>query len=210
MHLDHLVKPFNQIMQLSTDTERKILDAARQEFEKKGFNGTRMQKIADEAGISKASLHYYFRSKDNLFQKIFDEALDEYVPLISTWMDDNMSWEEKIKHFTKDLIEFIKKGRMLFIIREINRNPDLIAERIKKSKSPNKFVAYFDEVQKGKSIRKVDTRYLYILLNSICCFPEMNKQMFQKGLRLSPKQYEDMMEGYAEAAAEFFIYAIKK
>lgn len=199
-----------KVMKLSTDTERKILDAARQEFEKKGYNGTRMQVIADEAGISKASLHYYFRSKDNLFEKIFTEAMDEYVPLIITWMDDQMNWEEKVKQFTHDLIEFIRKGRMLFLIREINRNPDLLAERIKKAKSGNRIVLYFDEVQKAQQIQSIDTRYLYILLNSICCFPSMNQPMFQQALRLSPKQYDELMKGYAETAAQFFIQAIKK
>lgn len=197
-------------MQISTETEQKILEMARQEFEAKGYNGARMQQIADAAGISKASLHYYFRSKDNLFERIFNDALDEYIPLISTWTDDRLSWEEKIRRFTTDLVGFIKNGRMLFLIREINRNPALLEERISKSKSQNKVVAYFESVQQERKIKNVDARYLYILLNSICCFPVINQQMFQKALRMSARQYDELMEGYARAAAEFFINAIKK
>ena len=48
------------------EPEKKILDAAKKVFETQGYSGARMQQIADEAGISKASLHYYFRSKENL------------------------------------------------------------------------------------------------------------------------------------------------
>lgn len=204
---NHLIR----IMDLSSDTEKKILEAARKVFETKGYNGTRMQKIADEAGISKASLHYYFRSKDNLFEKIFNDALDEYIPLVSTWADNDLSWEEKVEQFTKNMIEFIRHGRMLFLIREVNRNPQILEERIKrKAKSQNKFVVYFDTVQKSKSIRTVDPNYLYIILNSICSFPAINKEMFQRALRLNSKQYEALMDGYARAAADFFIHAIKK
>lgn len=197
-------------MTLSTESERKILDAARLEFEKKGYNGTRMQKIADTAGISKASLHYYFRSKDNLFKKIFDEAVEEYLPLVNTWTNDSLTWEDKVLRFTDEFMKFNQRGNMLFIIREINRKPDLITDRMNQSKSPNRFVAYFEQVMKEKKIRQEDVRILYIILQSICCFPAMNKQMFQKTLRLSDKQYAELMNGYGKAAANFFINAIKK
>ncbi len=197
-------------MTVSTEAEHKILEAARQEFKQKGYNGTRMQKIADAAGISKPSLHYYFRNKENLFKKIFDEALDEYLPLVNTWENDSLSWEEKVLRFTNEFIRFNQNGNMLFIIREINRNPDLLAERIKKSKSPNRFVAYFEQVMAEKKIRQADVRVLYNLLQSICCFPAMNSQILQKSLRLSEKQFKELMQGYAKAAAGFFINANKK
>ena len=48
-------------------TEEKIIIAARNIFTKKGMNGARMQEIADEAGINKALLHYYYRNKEQLF-----------------------------------------------------------------------------------------------------------------------------------------------
>jgi AcrR family transcriptional regulator len=45
-------------------TEKRILDAAKEVFITRGFDGARMQEIADIADINKALLHYYFRSKD--------------------------------------------------------------------------------------------------------------------------------------------------
>lgn len=193
-----------------TETEQKILIAARKEFEQKGFNGARMQNVADLAGISKPSLHYYFRTKENLFKKIFDEALEEYMPLVNTWINDSLSWDEKIKFFTSELVKYVKEGHMLFLIREINRNPDLLEERIKKSKTPNKFVRYFEELMQKKNIRQTDARTLFIMLHSICSFPVLNNQMFQKTLRLSEKQYNELMQSYAKTAAELIINAIKK
>ena len=67
-------------------TEKKILDAAKVVFLEKGFDGARMQEIADEAKINKALLHYYFRSKDKLFDAIFHEAFQQFLPHIAEIM----------------------------------------------------------------------------------------------------------------------------
>ncbi len=53
------------------DTESRILEAAQKIFQKKGLYGARMQEIADEAGINKALLHYYFKNKQLLFEAVF-------------------------------------------------------------------------------------------------------------------------------------------
>lgn len=193
----------------TNETEQKILDAAKQEFETKGYNGVRMQKIADAAGISKASLHYYFRSKDNLFKKVFDQAMSEYLPLLNTWTDDSLNWEQKIRKFISDFTEFSEKGSLLFIIRELNRRPELLTEIIKNSKSPNRFVAYFEKITTTNTISTDEIRAFYIILQSICCFPTVNEIVLKKSLRLSDKQYKELMQGYASVAADFFINALK-
>ena len=65
---------------LHSETETHILDAARKVFVQNGFDGTTMQMIADESGINKALLHYYFRSKDRLFEAVFIEAFSKMIP----------------------------------------------------------------------------------------------------------------------------------
>ena len=57
------------------NTEEKILNAAQTVFIHKGMDGARMQEIADEAGINKALLHYYFRTKQKLFDAIFNDVI---------------------------------------------------------------------------------------------------------------------------------------
>lgn len=209
MRFDHMVKPFS-FMTTTTEVEQKILEAARAEFEMTGFAGARMQEIANKAEISKASLHYYFRSKENLFQRIFDEAIDEYMPIVQTWSDDSLDWENKVRRFTDELIGFIKNGKMLFLIREINRNPELLTQRLKNKKKQNLLVAYFEDLAAKGVIRKIDARLIYIFLNSLCCFPFINKEMFQKVLRTNTKEYDELMQSYGKSASEFFINALKK
>ena len=53
------------------NTETEILNAAKEVFLQKGMAGARMQEIADKANINKALLHYYYRSKQLLFEAVY-------------------------------------------------------------------------------------------------------------------------------------------
>lgn len=195
--------------EITTEVEARILKFAQKEFEAKGYDGARLQAIADEAGISKASLHYYFRNKDRLFQKVFEMALEEYLPIINTLVDDSLEWEERVRRFTEALFDFIQNGRMLFIIRELNRNPELVTPYMTKKKKQHSVVSYFEQLQSEGKISNLDPRLLYLFLNSMCCFPVINRDMFQKSLRMNNKEYDQLMHGYAKSVADFFIHAIK-
>jgi AcrR family transcriptional regulator len=104
------------------------LDAAKTVFQAKGMNGARMQEIADEAGINKAMLHYYYRSKENLFEAVFNSAFSLLAPQLSAILNDDSSIEDKIKNFTFNYITFMLKHPYLpnFIIQEVNRKEDFI------------------------------------------------------------------------------------
>ena len=65
-HPTQTIKPVG--IDPSQTTQQKILVAAQIEFCEKGFDGARMQSIAMRAGVNKALLHYYFRSKEMLFE----------------------------------------------------------------------------------------------------------------------------------------------
>lgn len=197
-------------MSKETETEKKILDAARTIFERDGFNGARMQKIADEAGISKASLHYHFRSKQNLFDRIFDDAVAKVLPIISTWEDTTEEWEPKLRKFIPALFRFFAEGSMLFLIQELNRNPDLLAERRKKGKKqPNKLVQYFDTLTEKGAVNSIDPKLLYIIIHSLCSYPIMNKTMFSYTLRMSDSDYEQFLADYPEKITGIIISIVK-
>ena len=87
-------------------TEEKIMEAAKIVFMKYGLYGARMQDIADKAGINKALLHYYFRSKERLFDKIFEQALSRYFDNMQVWTDETLSLKEKIFKFIESIIDF--------------------------------------------------------------------------------------------------------
>jgi len=72
------------------NTEDTILDAAEKVFQQKGMDGARMQEIADEAGINKAMLHYYYRSKRFLFEAVFSKAFSIIAPEINRIVNEDI------------------------------------------------------------------------------------------------------------------------
>jgi len=110
--------------------ETGILNAAKRIFQQKGMEGARMQEIADEAGINKALLHYYYRSKQLLFEAVFKNVFLLLAPQLNKVLNDDSSLFDKIKNFTNNYISFVIKHPYLpnFIIQELNRNPDFITK----------------------------------------------------------------------------------
>ena len=82
-------------------TEEKILAAAKKIFVQKGMAGARMQDIADEAGINKALLHYYFRNKEKLFEVIFLAAAERLFPRINRIFEADMPLFERIEESSR-------------------------------------------------------------------------------------------------------------
>ena len=109
-------------------TENRIVEAAKAVFIKKGMDGARMQEIANEAGINKALLHYYFRTKDKLFEKVFSIAFKEVFTDIYEAIYGITDFEEFLESFIRNYILFIKQRPFIpsFVIHELNRNPDRI------------------------------------------------------------------------------------
>ena len=69
--------------QLAQSKEQQILEAAELEFLEKGYDGARTTSIAKAAGVTHAMLHYYFRTKEQLFEHIIDKKMSEIVPLMT-------------------------------------------------------------------------------------------------------------------------------
>ena len=84
------------------NTEESILKAANEVFQTKGLDGSRMQEIADKANINKAMLHYYYRSKQLLFDAVFKKAFSLLAPELNAILNDDSSVEEKVQNFLKD------------------------------------------------------------------------------------------------------------
>ena len=115
------------IVELST--EEKILLAARKVFIKKGYDGARMQEIADLAETNKAMLHYYFRSKDLLFEQVFKEYLRNLIPNINSIITNtDLDIFQKVEKFVHTYIDFLLQNPDLptFIIGEVSKRTDVL------------------------------------------------------------------------------------
>ena len=69
--------------QIVQNKEQQILKVAEREFLEKGYDGARTTSIAKATGVTHAMLHYYFRTKEQLFERIIDKKMSEIVPLMT-------------------------------------------------------------------------------------------------------------------------------
>jgi TetR/AcrR family transcriptional regulator len=195
-------------------TQAKILLAAKQVFLAKGMAGARMQDIADEAGINKALLHYYFRSKEKLFEVIFSEALEQFFPKIVDIIESDMSLFEKIEKFCSQYIAMMRENAYLplFVLNEVNKQPEYFKERFWKNKDSlfMKFGLQVEsEIKQGK-IKKISPAHLFINMISMCIFPFIAKPLWLMSTGMDETGFGNFMEQRKTEIPKFIIESIKK
>jgi TetR/AcrR family transcriptional regulator len=198
----------------SDNAEERILEAARKAFLKKGMAGARMQDIADEAGINKAMLHYYFRSKEKLFEKIFSELSQHFFPKLVLIFESDESLFRKIEMFAAEYIDQLKQTPYLpiFVLNEVNRQPETFIKRMMGSKRPpvKKFFDLVEsEIQKGV-IKPVNPIQLLLNIISLCIFPFVARPMFQLLANIDRTVFDKILEQRKSEVPKFIIDAIKK
>jgi TetR/AcrR family transcriptional regulator len=194
-------------------TEEKILEAAKKVFHRKGFEGARMQEIADEAGINKSLLHYYFRTKENLFDDVFKSAFREIFARLFTTVDANVPLEEKLKNLINEYISFLQKNSYIpgFILTEISQNPGKIIEVFKSAPiSPYMLFERLREAVQDEKLEKTDFRELFINILALCIFPIVARPMLQHILEFSDKEYDLFIERRKKELPVFIMNAIRK
>lgn len=195
------------------NTENLILDAAKTVFQSKGMDGARMQEIADNAGINKAMLHYYYRSKQLLFEAVFKHGFALLAPQLNQILNDDSSIEDKIRNFTFNYISFIIKHPYLpnFIIQELNRNPRFV-ETLKQAEgfpNINKFKQQLnDEIEKG-IIKPIQAEQLFINILALNVFPFIGKPLLKTILNIDDSSYIQLIENRKTEVSEFIINSIK-
>lgn len=107
------------------NTEQMILEAAEAEFLEVGYSGAKTVSIAKRAGISHSMLHYYFRSKENLFQTVFRRKVQTLLLAFES-ISDHLPFEEAIRLFIEKQFDFVAQNPHLprFILNEIISNRD--------------------------------------------------------------------------------------
>ena len=190
-------------------TEEKILDAAKEVFMKYGLYGARMQDIADTAGINKALLHYYFRNKEKLFDKVFEGALEKYFRQMEIFGDTQLPIRERIFRYIDNIIDFLSEypQMSMFIIKEISVNPDLFREKVialKKNKG-SKLIVVLQEGMAHGEIPQIDPVLFLINLHSLCSYPFLAASLFRHIVRANSLEWNDPENLLLKASVKRFV-----
>lgn len=160
------------------NTRSEIAHAARAEFVAHGYEGARLQKIADRIGVTKAMIHYYFNTKRELFEHVFRQSVEEMFSGLAELLDKNIPLFKKIEQLISACHNKAESdpGVLGFVLTESNRNADwllpVIEEEITLEKSA--FAEQIEEASASYTITSVDPNQLLLNIFSLCYYPSLS------------------------------------
>jgi TetR/AcrR family transcriptional regulator len=195
-------------------TEEKIFESATEVFIEKGMDGARMQDIADHAGINKSLLHYYYRTKERLFNAVFEKIAGQMFKRFTPVFDANLSLDEKIRFFFREHITFMQKNPRLpaFFINELNRNPAKIKkliQRIDIKKMWTTLEAQHKEELEKYNVTKENIPQIMTSIAAMSVFPFVGRALISVFMEKMGYDFDDYIEKRKEYAADFVIKALK-
>lgn len=174
-------------------TEAKILAAAEKVFMKDGYDGARMQVIAEEAGINKAMLHYYFRSKEKLFEKILLERMLAFLPQMNAAFVSKQTVHERLEAFVDAYLKMLLENPQLplFVLYSLYRNPAFV-EGIPRTVFEVITTYFKTEIEAGR-MKPVDPAHFMISILSMCVFPFVARPMASHMMAKDHHAYDEFL-----------------
>ncbi len=157
--------------------ENRILEAAKQVFVKKGYEATKMGDVATEAGIGRTALHYYYRTKEMLFDAIFDQLIETLLPNLSAIIDEESTVIEKLPKIISQYVKTLQQNPLfpIFALNELQRDPEHLYHSV--LKEPTRIAPILrlinqltDEMERGL-VKKMPIHYVATTLISLLVFP---------------------------------------
>lgn len=201
---------------MKNDTELAILDVARKQFVKNGFGSTRMQEIANEAGINKAMLHYYFRSKEKLYQEIITQIFSTILPRLAKAIGQKATFWDRLEKIIETYISTLLEQPDIpfFIMSEISQKRESFIAEIKKRSEYFPVVQSFlvqmhQEMELG-NIKKMPPIHLFLNIMGMTVFPFISKPIFCTVLDFSDQDFEALMKERKTILMNFIKSALEK
>lgn len=178
-----------------TGTEQLIKNTAKHLFFAEGKLHATTQEIADAAGVNRTLVNYYFRSRDALFDQVFNEAQEGLVKTLDEVIESNIPFKQKIENLISGFLKEAMKYpyREIFIITEMNRN-DVIDSKKARVEKVNAFLAQIQsEMDKG-TIKKMNPRHFTINLFSLMAYPLVTAPLNKILFGMNDDEYTSLLE----------------
>ncbi|MBP6429797.1 MAG: TetR/AcrR family transcriptional regulator [Bacteroidales bacterium] len=181
----------------------QIIEVAKQMFLEYGYKNTNMSDIATNIGINRTALHYYYNTKEKLFQAVFGTIIATFLPKIQDILLTQEPFFEKLEKIIDIYFEIFLSTPFLpsFILGEINRDVNhllstayeigfgsyikLISEKIS------------EEIEKG-NIKEIPIHIVLMSFISQLTFPFIAKNLIEEILKPDNKKLEDIIENWKE------------
>lgn len=205
------------MMQKKDNKEQAILMAAEKMFALKGFKGATTTMIASEAGVTHAMLHYYFRTKEHIFLKVFGLYMDEVWGELKAIMSPDMFDAGLVGKVTGVFFDFFERhrGQMALFLEVSKDHPELIERYV------SEFGRYLEvslsahrerterAVNEGK-IRKVEFRDLLTDIIIVCASPFILEPILSDASVMDTKRRNEFLKARKNEAVELIAGRLRK
>ena len=201
------------------DTERRILEAARVIFVRRGTAGARMQEIAEEADVNPALLHYYFQSKDGLAQAVFREAASRILPEVLRTLGSDAPIETRIEHVVHHYIDVLREHPFLpgYVLGELSFHPERIVAMAQaataQGEGPREMLARLgrdlDARAAAGEMQPMTPEQFLVNLVSLCVFPFAARPMLAALVNLDGPAFDLFLEARRAELPGFIIRALR-
>lgn len=178
-------------------TEELIKEKAKSLFFRKGFLNATTQEIADEAGVNRALIHYYFRSREQMLEILLDETLREKKDRVRRIFSSDRPFREKIADYIDMIVDYGLKYPYLdnFIISEMARRPEKVKLFCAKDsyKSSDLIRTELEKEVKEGRVAAISAEHFMINLISLCNYPLLAKSVIQAIHGLSDTAYRKFL-----------------
>jgi len=197
--------------------EQTILEVAERLFLEKGFAMTSTTEIAKIVGCNQALVHYYYRTKDNLFNVIFEQKFKTFFQGIFEMKNIvNLKFQDKLKYIIESHFDLLRKnpGIPSLILNELSRRPEQInILREKLHELPEKLIVELNselqmEIRNGK-IRDISLIDLIVSMVSLNITLFLMLPVVEKALQWDETQKEFMISHRRSENVDFILKSLR-
>lgn len=162
--------------------EKRIIETAKQLFVENGFDKTSMSDIATQVGINRPTLHYYFRTKEKLFQAVFGDIISKILPHVQSIFNQNIPFFNRLEQVVNIYLNVFFDNPMVprFIINEMHRDLPHLVSSMRELSLDNYIVEIgkvIDSEMNQGNIRRIPMQILFLTLYSQLVFPFLTKKL---------------------------------
>lgn len=205
-------------MAKNSQLEERILLAAEELFMTNGFDATSTTDIAKRAGCNQALVHYYYRTKENLFHQIFTEKFQLILSYIQAESHENQTLSEALSIFIDSYFEMLSQNRKLpfFLIKELIINEErrqMMRKKMITDVGSLKYYAAWDqmvkaEIEKG-AIRPIETMDLTLDVMSLIIFTFISLPLYSDLFNQNEAEIKDYLQRRKSEIKTLIINGLK-
>ncbi len=218
-----MVKPKSKLPNVSvgapgppTDspTPDRILDAAHRVFLRRGTAGARTQEIADEAGVNKALVHYYFGTKQALADAVFQRVASVFLPsLFGVLSAPDLPLRERVRQVAERQVAFHRSHpyMAIYLLSEIHTAPERLNSLVGRHGRPSlaPLQAQLDAAAAAGTIRPTGVSEFMVNLMSLLVFPVVARPMIRHVVGIGETEYDRFLDQRAEQVVTFFFAGLR-